>query len=1011
MKRNGIVLVLSALALSSCNFLPVISNSSASSQAKTSAQSSSLSESQSSEGSDSVVSSEGVTNLKFLIGGRISYEEESNEYTIHLLSDETIDFASLIPEGYSVNIYSPENDIFDMPSATSIHGKPVDGGYGSSSFKTSLSLKDSKGKTVEQTKITIGVYRQVKVAFEESPTITTEDNKSTLHIKRGIPGAYKAYVVGFPDLEMEASLSDRSNMVINEDGNIVTTDASLIGNKAFLSFTVTHNEEEIESYGGLFVEVVPTSDSVVLTIQESDLVKPVAPETTYHGSTQLNIPYSGNYYEVPEVAVEGYEGDYEIAYVSKSDYLAIEKHQGKTYLKVTPGLGKSAYLDFEVDLLNGDEVVTELAGAVHITETGNKVAAVQLGEDTFPYYDGDTVYVQQYLKHDIFASLNGIRNYQATISNITNPEVFKEKYSVLNADTAGTSKVTYTVKDKEENEYTITLNIVVEDKSILREIYVPSGADALTVVDDHVYIDGPVMVSTDKGFELTVNGREGLTTRVEDDTSGKKNVTFVYSNRGQEVSASYLVAPSESGSYPKKTLSINYGSFEGTTRTTPNSGDVKCLVIPIWFNNSSSYVSDLEDGNGVSQKEQIRQDLNTVIFGESDDLAYESVASFYYKESHGAFYLSGTVTPWYECGLNSYDLKVKDSIAQDEWNLTTRAINWYFENSEETLDDYDSDKDGVIDSVMVYYGTNGYGTSDLGVKDYYSRGFQYAGSIRNKDANPYSRITFFSAFDMYKINSASDPAIQLATPDLSTLCPGFDTVTAIHEYGHTFGVTDYYDEMSKVDDASCTPAGEFTMQNNNNGGHEPFSTMTIGWTDPTVFDASLISVGETINVTLHDFQSSNEVLLLTPSWSVENEAFDEYILLELYTPTGLNEYHAKKNSYLEADTIGIRVWHVDGLKESELTFVYSNFDGRSVEDILHLIRRDSEATFSATDYKLDKQVFKSGDSFDMETYKGQFFKADGKLNNGKDLGWEFEVNTVGSDAEGKAIATITLKRV
>ncbi len=1015
MKRNGLLLVLSALALSSCGFLPIPSNTSNSSQSKmtSSAKTDSDKSSQTSTESESESSSsDGVTNLKFLIGGRISYEEETNAYTVHLLSNETIDIASLIPEGYSVSIYSQDNDVFDMPTPTSIHGKTISEGYGLSSIKTTVYLKDSQGKTIEQTKINIAVYRQVRIAFEESETLTSEGNKSTLHIKRGVPGAYKAYVEGFPDLDLKPTLSNNSDMVINEDGNIVTTDKSLIGDKAFLSFTVTHGEEEVNSYGTLFIEVVPTSDSVVLKIQENEMVKPVAPEKDYHGTVQLNIPFSGNYYEVPEVKVEGYEGDYTVDYVSKSDWLKVEEHLGKKYFKVTAGLGTAAYLDFEVDLLDGEnKVVTELAGAVHVTQIGNKVAAVQIGEDTFPYYDGDTIHVQQYLKHEIFASLNGRRDYFAKISGVTNPDVFKVANSMLNADTSGTSKVTYTLKDDEENEYTVTLDVVVEDHSVLKDIYVPSGEESLTVIDDHVYIDGPIMVSTDMDFELAVNGKPGLTTIVEDGTDGKKNVTFVYNDREQEVSVSYLVAPSESGTYPEKTLTKNYASYEVTTKATPNKGDVKCLVIPVWFNNSSSYIGTLKDENGVTQKEQIRQDLNTVIFGDSSEVAYESVASFYNKESHGAFNLTGTVTPWYECGRNSYDLKVKDSIAQDEWNLATDAINWYFANSSETLDDYDSNEDGVIDSVMIYYGTNGYGTNDKGEKDYYSRGFQYAGSIRNEGENPYSRITFFSALDMYGINAASDPSVQLSTPDLSSLCPGFDTVTAIHEYGHTFGVTDYYDEASKVDEARCTPAGEFTMQNNNKGGHEPFSTMTIGWTNPTVFDASLVEKGETINVTLHDFQDSNEVLLLTPSWSVEKEAFDEYILLELYTPTVLNEYPAKKNLILDADTIGIRVWHVDGLKEMELTFVYSNFDGRGVEDIVHLIRRDPEVTFASTDYKLDKQVFKAGDSFDMETYKGQFFKGDGKLNNGKDLGWEFEVNSLGSDSEGKAVATITLRRV
>ena len=44
----------------------------------------------------------------------------------------------------------------------------------------------------------------------------------------------------------------------------------------------------------------------------------------------------------------------------------------------------------------------------------------------------------------------------------------------------------------------------------------------------------------------------------------------------------------------------------------------------------------------------------------------------------------------------------------------------------------------------------------------------------------------------------------------------------------------------------------------------------------------------------------------------------------------------------------------------------------------------------------------------METYKSQFYNADGKLDNGTSLGWSFEITDITTDANGNATATIKL---
>ena len=44
----------------------------------------------------------------------------------------------------------------------------------------------------------------------------------------------------------------------------------------------------------------------------------------------------------------------------------------------------------------------------------------------------------------------------------------------------------------------------------------------------------------------------------------------------------------------------------------------------------------------------------------------------------------------------------------------------------------------------------------------------------------------------------------------------------------------------------------------------------------------------------------------------------------------------------------------------------------------------------------------------MQTYKSQFYNADGKLDDGTDLGWNFVVTDITTDTYGNATATIKL---
>ena len=74
-------------------------------------------------------------------------------------------------------------------------------------------------------------------------------------------------------------------------------------------------------------------------------------------------------------------------------------------------------------------------------------------------------------------------------------------------------------------------------------------------------------------------------------------------------------------------------------------------------------------------------------------------------------------------------------------------------------------------------------------------------------------------------------------------------------------------------------------------------------------------------ITIGDFATTHDIILLTPEWNSYDSAFDEYILLELYTPTGLNKFdtdYQYSGRYPQGlNLCGVRMWHVDARLYSE----------------------------------------------------------------------------------------------
>lgn len=152
-----------------------------------------------------------------------------------------------------------------------------------------------------------------------------------------------------------------------------------------------------------------------------------------------------------------------------------------------------------------------------------------------------------------------------------------------------------------------------------------------------------------------------------------------------------------------------------------------------------------------------------------------------------------------------------------------------------------------------------------------------------------------------------------------SLCfPGYyhdqiDTHTLIHETGHILGLDDYYSHS--VDDL---PMGGVDMMDHKVGDHNAFSKMLLGWVSPKVVDDTLSD----FSISLSSFTKTGDCLIVRDTkldvWN--GMPYDEYLLLQYYTPTGLNEKdsagygewsgenYGHGGTYAKA---GLEVYHVD----------------------------------------------------------------------------------------------------
>lgn len=200
---------------------------------------------------------------------------------------------------------------------------------------------------------------------------------------------------------------------------------------------------------------------------------------------------------------------------------------------------------------------------------------------------------------------------------------------------------------------------------------------------------------------------------------------------------------------------------------------------------------------------------------------------------------------------------------------------------------YDSDNDGFIDLLWIVY-TYPYSSE---YNNFWWAYVTYTQESRGTIENPNVKTLGFASSEFLKSDSSLN---------------GYDSHTFIHETGHTLGLTDYYDYNKR-----WAPLGGVDYMDQNIGDHCAYSKFVLGWTSPYVIKEEDLK-DNNIEITLGSFIETGESILLASN-NYNNTAFDEYLLIELVTPTSISkrDYLNGYNGIQGYSKAGIRITHID----------------------------------------------------------------------------------------------------
>ena len=457
----------------------------------------------------------------------------------------------------------------------------------------------------------------------------------------------------------------------------------------------------------------------------------------------------------------------------------------------------------------------------------------------------------------------------------------------------------------------------------------------------------------------------------------------INSNVSSLTSSLITSSSKKEGYYKHENQSINFEKMRRSFyyKDIPTIGEANILVVPIKFKDSTYTETK------YCTYDNMKENIKKVFFGDSNETGWESVSSYYKKSSYNKLNIKGEVTDWFTVDKTFEEITkftIKDYTDPTIYILR-QVDDWYKENYGDASK-YDLDKDGYIDAIWMVYDAPYANSNKI---DWAYTTWDFLNDEKPNVDSPIAYTYAWASVDFLYDGNYKDSKNNVLV----------DAHTLIHETGHLLGLEDYYDY-----DGNSSPLGSLDMMDTNIGDHNGYSKYSLGWTNPYV-------VIDECEIEIKPFESSGDIILVKNDWN--ESSMDEYLLIEFYTPTGLNALDANGKVENKYKTLyqenGVKIYHVDSRlgyysneKFSEYTdeiygintnykystkLAHSNTGGKSANKNFKLIKLlENGGTNKLKDNNVanDSMLFHEGDTFNPNDYNRVFYEP-GFYNDGEEF--------------------------
>ncbi len=395
----------------------------------------------------------------------------------------------------------------------------------------------------------------------------------------------------------------------------------------------------------------------------------------------------------------------------------------------------------------------------------------------------------------------------------------------------------------------------------------------------------------------------------------------------------------------------------------PTVGTYNALVIPVEI-------------KGYPISSQDLANLNLALNGSESDTGWESVKTYYQQSSYGKLNLTFDVMSKYTTAQNSsyYENSTDDQGYSNGAEVILLEVLAALDGSID-YSKYDINKDGCIDAVYLIYSAPVDYVSD---DSFYWAYVSWSSSEEQFDGlYPYTYL--FAGFDF--MGEAVKDSGNDYTDDISGL--KINASTYIHETGHLLDLDDYYDYFPSQ--GSNDGLGGADMMDYTVGDHNAFSKLILDWIEPKAV------VTTTQTITINAFESSGDCIIIPLNF--DNSLYCEYLIIDLYSATGLNALHSNVTDSLLFDgaEYGVRIYHVSASISKPYGDEYGSFtdNNNSISDtaLIKLVEGDGGNSCSNGGYSSASDLWSTGDTFSL-------IQSSYTRNDGKALNFDIIINSV-----------------